>query len=1037
MSPDACSREELQQEIEMLRKRVSELENIKSNLEPKLSPDETFKQVRVLDRKPLFIEVPIVVVDEPDNRGTVLNMTVRGLGVRGIHCKVLEKLKLEVCPPEGLDLQSFSFDAICRWVQEDQSDGQVYSGFEIIDISSVDMSNLGALLMALGYEYLRDQFRRKIGEEAIKFLEASSDLICRITQEGQISFVNNAFCQFTALSRSSLQGLDLEIFIPESSRLSFQAFLSANRSEDYHGFFECPLVGASGQPRLYQWTVDARSDAEAASLEFQLVGRDITETRIKEQKLRDSHSELQREIEDRSSELEQVNNELLQEIKRRKRIEEALDRKLWALTKPNMDMGDLELNDLIDIEAMQKFQDYLFNVWGVPVELISMRGETITMPVSKPDLHGFLSSVESGRVLIERKNAEIMSKMTPGPVLSLRNYLLAGDSICLIPIVIQDRNMGAWKIWRGFEEKPTREEVNQLALETGADINALLDCIASTPSMKEEKFRQACDLLSLVSSQVSALGLQNLFQARMINELNVAQDKITRSEKKLRNLLESAPVGIFVMTNGAISFSNKALSQLYGVSSPEEMKGLKPESFFRNGQVDKKILESANSVELTEKEFTDLQAIGKDGQILDVDFYCSKMSPGDDATIIGFVIDKSREKGLQNQLLHSQKMEALGTFAGGIAHDFNNVLTIIMGFAEMALMDVGRNQVITTQLEQIIEASKRARDLVRQILTFCRKAEQQKKPLNVVPIIKETLKFLEASFPATIKIQSSLVSNDKLIMGDPSQFHQILMNLCSNAGHAMRDGGVLEVDLEVIDSRHSESAQIDDLEPGEYLRLTVRDSGPGVDPEIRERIFEPYFTTKPVGEGSGLGLAVVHGIVTSHGGIIRLDQSCTQGARFEVYLPVVEPFENIDENENGEDLFGSNRIMVVDDEKVVTDIAREMLESFGYKVFTFSNPIVALNIFRVSPYDFDLLVTDLTMNEMTGLSLAQEVKKIRPDISVVLITGYDTARDASTSEFEIVDDTVQKPFTKKTLGRAVKRTLLQNSGHILGRLQLT
>lgn len=1036
MSPDACSKEELQQEIEMLRKRVSELEDLKHNLEPELSPEEAFKQVRVLDRKPLFIEVPIVVVDQPDNRGTVLNMTVKGLGVRGIRCKALERLKLEVCPPEDLDLHSFSFDAVCRWVQEEQSDGNVYSGFEIIDISAVDMSNLGALLMALGYEYLRDQFRRKIGEEAIRFLEASSDLICRINQEGQISFVNNAFCKFTGLSRSSLQGLDLEIFVPESSRINFKAFLSANRSEDYHGFFECPLVGSAGESRLYQWTVDARSDAEAASLEFQLVGRDITETRMKEQKLRDSHSELQREIEDRTSELELVNHELLQEIKRRKRIEEALDRKLWALTKPNMDIGDLELNDLIDIEGVQKFQDYLFNVWGIQAELISLSGEMITMPVNKPDLYGFLSSVESGRMLIERKNTEIMSKMTPGTILVHKNYLLTGDSICLIPIVIQDRNMGAWKIWKGFDEKPAWEEVNQLALETGATTNLLLDYIASTPEIEEEKFLKACDLLSLVSSQVSALGLQNLFQARMINELNVAQDKIIRSEKKLRNLLESAPVGIFVMSEGAISFANKALSRLYGVASPEEMDGLKLGSFFRNGQLEQTILEAGNSGELIEKEYGDLQAVRKDGRLLDVDFYCSKMGLGKDSTIIGFVIDKSMEKGLQNQLLHSQKMEALGTFAAGIAHDFNNVLTIIMGFAEIALMDVGRNHVITAQLEQIIEAAKRARDLVLQILTFCRKAEQQKKPLNVVPIIKETLKFLEASFPATIKIQSTLVTNDKLIMGDPSQFHQILMNLCSNAGHAMRDGGVLEVGLEVIDSRQSESGQTDDLEPGEYLKLTVKDSGPGVDPEIKERIFEPYFTTKPIGEGSGLGLAVVHGIVTSHGGLIRLDQSCAQGARFEVYLPVVEPFENMDENESGEDLFGANRIMVVDDEKVITDVAREMLENLGYKVFTFSNPIVALNIFRVSPYDFDLLITDLTMNEMTGLSLAREAKKIRPDVAVVLITGYDTARRESTNEIEIIDETVQKPFTKKTLGRAVKRSLLRNPQHILERLKL-
>ncbi len=1038
MSAEARSYEELQQEIEMLRKRVSDLENLTPDSESKLTSDETFKEVRVLDRKPLFIEVPVVVTGDPHNRGTVLNMTVKGLGVRGIRCKAQETLRLEVCPPEDLNLQRFSFDAVCRWAHEEQSDGILYSGFEIIDISSLDMSHLGALLMALGYEYLRDQFRRKIGEEALKFIEASSDLICRITQEGVISFVNNAFCRFAGLSRSSLQGLDLEIFVPESSRGHLKAFLSAHRSEDYHGSFECLLVGASGESRLYHWTVDARRDSDAFSLEFQLVGRDVTEPRMKEQKLRDSHSELEREIEDRTSELELLNRELHLEIKRRKRIEEALDRKLWALTKPDMDTGDLELTDLIDIGALQKFQDYFCDVWEIPVELISVTGKMITTPVSIPDPYRALVSTVSGRRLIEQKNAEIISKMSPEPVQAHENYLLAGDSIYLMPIIIQERNMGAWKIWRGFDGKPAQEHVNQLALETGADANLLLDSIASTPVISKDELLKACNLLSLISAQVSALGLQNLFQARMINELNVAQAEIRRSEQKLRNLLESAPVGIFLMSRGAISFANKALSKLYGVSSPLEMEGLGLGSFFGNGQLDEKVLESGNSGELIEKEYMDLQAVRKDGSILEVDFYCSKMNSGSDATIIGFVIDKSREKALQSQLLHSQKMEALGTFASGIAHDFNNVLTIIMGFAEIALMDVGRNHVITTQLEQIIEASKRASDLVRQILIFCRKAEQQKKPLNVVPIIKETLKFLEASFPATIKIQSRILANDKLIMGDPSQFHQILMNLFSNAGYAMRnEGGVLEVGLEVVDSGYLESEGLDVLTPAEYLKLTVKDSGPGVEPALRERIFEPYFSTKPSGEGSGLGLAVVHGIVTSHGGVIRLDQSCAHGARFEVYLPVVKPVETIDENESGEDLFGNQRIMVVDDEKVVTEIAREMLENLGYKVFTFSNPIVALNMFRVGPYDFDLLVTDLTMNEMTGLSLAQEMKKIRPDISVVLITGYDTTKEALTNDFEVIDETIQKPFTNKTLGWAVKRTLQRNSAHILDRLKLT
>ncbi len=492
----------------------------------------------------------------------------------------------------------------------------------------------------------------------------------------------------------------------------------------------------------------------------------------------------------------------------------------------------------------------------------------------------------------------------------------------------------------------------------------------------------------------------------------------------MRNLLESAPVGIFLANQGIISFGNKALSTMFGFSSPDEMHGLKLDSCFRDGKVSEQMVELGKCENHCIREYADLRAVRTGGEVFEVSLYSSKMSSGSKGTIIGFVIDKSLENALRSQLLHSQKMEALGTFAGGIAHDFNNILTIIMGFTEIALMDTDLDQAVISQLNQILDASKRARDLVSQILTFCRKAEHQKKPLNVVPIIKETLKFLEASFPVTIKIESRIKDDGKLILGDPSQFHQILMNLCSNAGYAMRkQGGVLEVDLQVLDTESLTSIGINMTDAKEYLKLTVKDTGPGIAQEIREKIFEPYFTTKPVGEGSGLGLAVVHGIVTSYGGAIRLNEGYVNGACFEVYLPVTEPTRTVEEHDSSGDLYGNQRIIVVDDEKYVTEILRKMLESLGYKVFAFTNPVIALNIFRVGPYDFDLVMTDLTMNEMTGLELAREARKIRPDISVILLTGYDDTEGASTRDLDAIDEIIHKPFTNKILARAVKKTL--------------
>lgn len=1024
MSMDARSTEELLHEIEMLRKRVSELEILYPASATNITSSESLKHVRVLDRKPLFIEVPIKVVEDPNNIGVVSNMTVKGVGVRGIRCNAGDRLRLQICPPEILTLDSFSFDAICRWSHEEESDALPHSGFEITDISPEDMSHLSALLMTLGYEYLRDQFRRKIGEEALKFIEASSDLICRTTENGVISFVNDAFCKFTALSRSSLHGLDFQIFVPEETRGNFTKFISDHCRDDYHGQYECPLVDASGQPKFYYWTVDTRCDSDSGSVEFQLVGRDITEPKKKEKQLRDFHTELERKIEDRTSQLERVNLDLNEEIRRRRRIEEALDKKLWALTRPDLDVQDLALTDLTNIEALWKLQNSFSEIWDMSVHLIGLSGEIIAMSASPHDFYGSMYLTESGKKVIQEKNAKIMAMTNIEPLVVHENYFLGGDSIYLVPIKAQDRNIGAWMIWKGLDREPAMEEVESLASEVGLDASSLLYSITSAPRIENSKLLKACTFLSLISAQVSMLAVQNLFQARMIHELNMAQDEVRRSERKLRNLLESAPIGIFLTTHGVISFANRALSEMYGFCEPLKMQGSRLESLFKNGKVGQQILELGKSERLHQTEYSDLEAVRANGDVFAVSVYSRKLSPEPEETVIGFVVDKSQENALRDQLLHAQKMEALGTFAGGIAHDFNNILTIIMGFSEMALTDTGRDHCIAPLLNQIIEASKRARDLVNQILTFCRKAEHQKQPLNVAPIIKETLKFLAASFPATIKIQSCIRDKGKLIMGDPSQIHQILMNLCSNAGYAMRkQGGVLDVDLEVVDAKSIDALGTKFQNVSECLKLSIKDSGPGIDPEIRERIFEPYFTTKPAGEGSGLGLAVVHGIVTSHSGVIRLNESYIQGALFEVYLPVMEAAQTRDELEAQEDLHGDKRVIVVDDEEPVTKIARGILEDLGYKVYVFSNPIAALNIFRVGPYDFDILITDLTMSEMTGLVLAREVKKIRPDLPVMLMTGYDARQEASSSDFETIDETIQKPFTITTLGKAVKRAL--------------
>jgi len=392
------------------------------------------------------------------------------------------------------------------------------------------------------------------------------------------------------------------------------------------------------------------------------------------------------------------------------------------------------------------------------------------------------------------------------------------------------------------------------------------------------------------------------------------------------------------------------------------------------------------------------------------------------------VEDISERKKLEVQLLQAQKMEAIGTLAGGIAHDFNNILAAIMGYTELANLDVPEGSNARYKLNEVLKASHRAKDLVRQILAFSHQGRQERKPVEMSPLIKEILRLLRASLPSIIEIRQHIDTDTDIIETDPTQIHQVLMNLCTNAAHAMREnGGVLEVSLKKVDMDGFAVAQHPDFQPGSYLRLSVSDTGHGMTREVLKRIFDPYFTTKEVGEGTGLGLAVVHGIVKSHEGAITVYSEPGKGSTFQVYFPRIDRAKGVEATQRAEPFpMGKQEcILFVDDEQPLADMGKQMLEHLGYRVAVRMSSIEALKLFQAQPKRFDLVITDMTMPNMTGDKLSRELMGIRPDIPIILCTGFSERITAEKVQELGIREFAMKPLLMSDLAKTIRRVLDQ------------
>jgi PAS domain S-box-containing protein len=531
---------------------------------------------------------------------------------------------------------------------------------------------------------------------------------------------------------------------------------------------------------------------------------------------------------------------------------------------------------------------------------------------------------------------------------------------------------------------------------------------------------------------------------RDVTERKRAEEEQRRLQDERNQLLEQLQLQIDVMplafvisdTNYRTTSWNPAAERMFGFTKEEIL-----------GNAGYQLIVSAEARPFVEEIFGRIaggesistlasENITRDGKTILCDWFAAPLKSADGSCIgiMAMAQDVTERKQgevtrarLEAQLRQSQKMEAIGTLAGGIAHDFNNILAAIIGYCELALMDLPGDSKTTTRLNEVLKAGNRAKELVKQILTFSRQAEHDLKPLKVQPIIEEALKLLRASLPSSIEIRQDIEATAPSILGDPTEIHQVVMNLGTNAWHAIKErDGVLEVRLTSLEI-DTDFAAAHDLQPGPHIHLSVSDSGCGMDRATVERIFEPFFTTKPPGSGTGLGLAVVHGVIKKHGGAITVYSEPAKGTIFNLYWPVHDhdvapamPRPNVIPRGNGE------RILFVDDEESLASLGKSMLERMGYCVTTEISSVKALKLFSGQPSGFDLVITDQTMPNMSGVDLAKALIEIRPELPVILATGYSTAINPEKAQALGIRELLLKPNTAQSLGEAIRRALGQN-----------
>ncbi len=911
--------------------------------------------------------------------------------------------------------------------------------------ADVEFNEEGIGVKAIGFT--QDITDRKLAEEALKeskaFLENMNDIAYMADDHGNVHWVNPAIERVTGLPPEEIIG---KPFIPLFAETDHASLIDVYKRSLAGESLENTLTFESGVS--CHFTSLPRRNFQGDIIGTFGIARDISERLAAERSLRTSEARLKK-----AQSIAKVGNWEY----------DIATGKVWGSEEAfriydiDQTSGFLSLDELesriVDAKRVnQALMDLISQkkVYDIEFQIKTKNRKELTYIHSKADLVcdregkpvkviGVIQDItDYQRVESQRKRSEetyrnLLNNLSAGVVVHApdTSVVIANRSACRILGLTKDQLFGKkavdprWKFLRddGSEMPLEKYPVNRV-LSTQKELHNQVVGV-TRPETGDIAWALANGFPVFNRDRKIEQVIVNFIE---ITDMKMAQQAVLDTNEKMRLAAESAHFGIWELdvSKNRIEWDDW-MFRLYGLSRDSYDDAFEAWKAALHPDDRERCSMEVEQVLRDKKDFnTEFRIVRPDGQVRNIKAHAtvSLDSSGEPVKMTGLNYDITEHKQMEAQIIESQKMESIGNLAGGIAHDFNNILFPIIGLSEMFLEDLPPGSLEHENAEEIYKAAKRGSDLVKQILAFSRQSKHEITPVRIQMVLKEVLKLVRATIPSNIEIHSEIQQNCSLVMADPTQVHQIAMNLITNAFHAVEQtGGNIKVTLAEAELKKNDATEMS-LKPGNYALISVSDSGNGIPPENIKKIFEPYFTTKEQGKGTGLGLAVVFGIVKEHDGDIQVRSEVGRGTTFDVYFPLMEKSTGLINPEGTEGIeTGSESILLVDDEPAVVRLETQILKRLGYKVTARTSSSDALETFRASPDSFDLVLSDMAMPHMTGIELSREITKIRPGIPVIVCTGFSERLNEEKAKSFGIMGLLMKPVTRHKMARMIRKAL--------------